>query len=297
MAWLDEAIERLMARPVCGYRLRGSAERSSRRRWRPWRCWPPTAAARRRRRWIGSSACSPPDGSLGIDAQRASTLLADGLGHPGLEHGRSREDLRRQGRVVGRGQAGSRRGRFPRADARRQRRGDQEQLLVGHDTTLQGWPWVVGTHSWVEPTAINVLALRSAGQAGHPRCREAVKLLLDRQLPEGGWNYGNTTVLGHVLRPQVQPTGLALAALAGETDVRSKVQRFARLSPVACSRGARRRPRSVMRCWGWPGTAFGRSAADAVACVGVAADRRGPRLALRRGPVGPGGKTVVGRIS
>ena len=105
-----------------------------------------------------------------------------------------------------------------------QRNGDQEQRLVGHDTTLQGWPWVVGTHSWVEPTAINVLALRSAGQAGHPRCREAVKLLLDRQLPEGGWNYGNTTVLGHVLRPQVQPTGLALAALAGETDVRSKVQ-------------------------------------------------------------------------
>ena len=83
---------------------------------------------------------------------------------------------------------------------------------------------MAGTHSWVEPTAINVLALRSAGQAGHPRCREAVKLLLDRQLPQGGWNYGNTTVLGHVLLPQVQPTGLALAALAGETDARSKVQ-------------------------------------------------------------------------
>ena len=104
-------------------------------------------------------------------------------------------------------------------------RGDAAQRFVGHDTTLQGWPWVVGTHSWVEPTAINLLALRSAGQAGHPRCREAVKLLLDRQLPAGGWNYGNTTVLGHVLRPQVQPTGLALAALAGETDIRPKVLR------------------------------------------------------------------------
>ena len=104
-------------------------------------------------------------------------------------------------------------------------RADAAQQFVGHDTTLQGWPWVVGTHSWVEPTAISMFALRSAGESGHPRCREAVKLLLDRQLPAGGWNYGNTTVLGHVLRAHVQPTGLALAALADETDIRPKVLR------------------------------------------------------------------------
>ena len=85
-----------------------------------------------------------------------------------------------------------------------------------HDTTLGGWPWVTGTHSWVEPTACAVLALRAAGHAAHPRTREGVTLLLDRALPDGGWNYGNRRVLEHVLRPFPATTGLALAALAGE---------------------------------------------------------------------------------
>ena len=87
-----------------------------------------------------------------------------------------------------------------------------------HDTALQGWSWVEGTHSWVEPTAINLWALKTSGRADHPRSREAVRLLLDRMLPSGGWNYGNTAVLGTTLRPHVQPTGLALAALAGEEE-------------------------------------------------------------------------------
>lgn len=90
------------------------------------------------------------------------------------------------------------------------------ESFVGHDSTLIGWPWVVGTHSWVEPTALAVLALRDAGLDEHPRYREAIRLLLDRQLPGGGWNYGNTIVLGQELPPHVQPTGIALTALAGE---------------------------------------------------------------------------------
>src|SRR5215475_7566811 len=28
----------------------------------------------------------------------------------------------------------------------------------GHDTFLRGWPWVAGTHSWIEPTALAVMA-------------------------------------------------------------------------------------------------------------------------------------------
>jgi hypothetical protein len=38
-------------------------------------------------------------------------------------------------------------------------------------------------------------------------------MLLDRQLPGGGWNYGNTTVFGRHLYAQPDQTGLALAAL------------------------------------------------------------------------------------
>jgi hypothetical protein len=85
-----------------------------------------------------------------------------------------------------------------------------------HDTTLVAWPWVVGTHAWVEPTALGVLALKAAGHSRHPRTREAVRLLLDRQLPSGGCNYGNTRVLGQQLRPHLLPTGLAMLALNGE---------------------------------------------------------------------------------
>ena len=94
---------------------------------------------------------------------------------------------------------------------------------MGHDSTLVGWPWVDGTHSWLEPTAWGLLALRASGQGDHPRAREAARLLLDRRLPDGGWNYGNTQVLGRDLRPQVAPTGLALLALLGEPEAQGRL--------------------------------------------------------------------------
>jgi hypothetical protein len=85
---------------------------------------------------------------------------------------------------------------------------------IGHDTLLVGWPWVLGTHSWVEPTAFAVLALRHAGLANHPRTQEACRLLADRWLPEGGANYGNTFVLGQQLRPHVLPSALSGLAMS-----------------------------------------------------------------------------------
>jgi hypothetical protein len=97
--------------------------------------------------------------------------------------------------------------------------------LIGHDTTLVGWPWVLGTHSWLEPTAYAVLALRAAGHAEHPRTREAVRLLVDRLLPAGGCNYGNTIVMGQELLPHVQPTGLVMLALAGEQLDDARIER------------------------------------------------------------------------
>ncbi len=94
-----------------------------------------------------------------------------------------------------------------------------------HDTTLVGWPWVEGTHSWCEPTALCVLALKSTGHGEHARTREAVRLLIDRLLPQGGCNYGNTVVLGQTLRPHLQPTGLVMMALADELDESGRIQR------------------------------------------------------------------------
>lgn len=86
---------------------------------------------------------------------------------------------------------------------------------VSHNTTLVGWPWVEGTHSWLEPTAMCYLALRAASMQAHPRGPEAVRLMIDRLLPDGGCNYGNTFVLGQTLRPHIQPTGIVMLALAG----------------------------------------------------------------------------------
>lgn len=88
--------------------------------------------------------------------------------------------------------------------------------IYGHDVTLQGWPWVGGTHSWIEPTAYAILALRALGDSDHARVREGVKLILDRMIPTGGCNYGNKVILGNTLRPFPATTGVALAALAGE---------------------------------------------------------------------------------
>jgi hypothetical protein len=85
----------------------------------------------------------------------------------------------------------------------------------GHDTSLKGWPWIADTHSWVEPTALAVLALRITGRGEHARVKEAIRLLLDRQLPGGGWNYGNTSTFGRELLPFPESTGLALNALRG----------------------------------------------------------------------------------
>jgi len=87
-----------------------------------------------------------------------------------------------------------------------------------HDSLLKGWPWVDETHSWVEPTATGMVALKVAGHGHHHRVKEAVRMLLDRQLPHGGWNYGNTLVFGKELHPMPESTGAALAGLAGMVE-------------------------------------------------------------------------------
>jgi hypothetical protein len=85
---------------------------------------------------------------------------------------------------------------------------------MGHNASLVGWPWVAGTHSWVEPTAMALMALAREGKSAHPRATEGVRVLLDRAIPGGGWNLGNPVVFGTTLRPLPGPTGLALLALA-----------------------------------------------------------------------------------
>jgi hypothetical protein len=93
----------------------------------------------------------------------------------------------------------------------------------GHNSELVGWAYAEQTHSWVEPTSLAVLALKAAGKARDPAAREGIAMLIDRQLPGGGHNYGNTYVMGQLIRPHVQPTGLALLALHGEADLSGRL--------------------------------------------------------------------------
>ncbi|TWT76855.1 hypothetical protein Pla123a_22780 [Posidoniimonas polymericola] len=96
----------------------------------------------------------------------------------------------------------------------------ERKRQIGHDTTIVGWSWAADTHSWLEPTAFFVKALTRIGYGDHPRVQDGVRLLVDRLLPAGGANYGNTIVLGQELLAHVQPTGIALWALA-ETPAQS----------------------------------------------------------------------------
>ncbi|MDA1052833.1 MAG: hypothetical protein O3C40_20460 [Planctomycetota bacterium] len=131
---------------------------------------------------------------------------------------------------------------------------------IGHNTQLIAWPWIEGTHSWIEPTALHVRALKAAGYNEHARTREAIELLVDRQLPSGGCNYGNTEVLGQALLPHVQPTGLAMLALSGESDERGRINRS--LAYLKQSLSARTTTASL--CWGLLGlSAHGRRPAAA----------------------------------
>jgi hypothetical protein len=102
-----------------------------------------------------------------------------------------------------------------------------EDGVVAHDTTIRGWPWVEGTHSWVEPSSLGLLAIGRDRGVSHARCSDSVRLLIDRQIESGGWNYGNRAVFGQMLRPQPAPTGLALLALARAGASRSAIERSA----------------------------------------------------------------------
>lgn len=209
MAWIEEALDTLAAQPDCGYQP-GAKPATE----------PSTLAALALVGHGRMEAARPvaefltgiqaSDGSLGVrateDTPRWPTSLAL-LAWLALDATRYRDQIKlatnwalsHEGeRLSGQGHS-------------------------GHNSFLAAWPWVDGTHSWVEPSALFVIALKAHGLWQHARTREAVEMLVDRLLPGGGSNYGNTVVLGQLLRPHVQPSGVAMVALAGEADSPSRI--------------------------------------------------------------------------
>jgi hypothetical protein len=91
---------------------------------------------------------------------------------------------------------------------------------VRFDPRKYGWPWVPDTVSWVLPTSMALITLERAKRRGwicgrevEDRLRLGAEMLLDRACPEGGWNADNAVVYGVPLRPHIDATALALAAL------------------------------------------------------------------------------------
>jgi hypothetical protein len=159
--------------------------------------------------WLAS--IQGPDGALGISATQAAPGWTTPLGLLLWQALASHEARRRQAVAW-----------LLKQEGRRMPPSDDPDRIVGHDTMLVGWPWVGRTHSWLEPTALAVLALRRAGMGEHPRVVEGYRLIHDRAIVTGGWNYGNKSAFGHALRPQPAPTGLALLALA-QHDARTAI--------------------------------------------------------------------------
>lgn len=99
---------------------------------------------------------------------------------------------------------------------------DADKAPSSTNSELPGWSWYPGTFGWIEPTAMGLLSLRCLGMGDHPRAIEAMALLLDRQHVDGGWNYGNSAVLGTELESYVPTTAWAIMALpAGEPTRRA----------------------------------------------------------------------------
>jgi hypothetical protein len=88
---------------------------------------------------------------------------------------------------------------------------------IRQDNSLQAWPWIDGTFSWVEPTALALLLIKKcrSGLPGSAAERIAVgeRMLIDRVCTGGGWNYGGSNVFGQDLFPYVPTTAWGVLAL------------------------------------------------------------------------------------
>jgi Prenyltransferase and squalene oxidase repeat len=84
-----------------------------------------------------------------------------------------------------------------------------------YDASIPGWSWTPGATAWVEPTALFILALIKAGVAPtNARILAGAKLLMDRKVPSGGWNFGNPFSKSYELPATPLSTAIALTALA-----------------------------------------------------------------------------------
>jgi hypothetical protein len=89
---------------------------------------------------------------------------------------------------------------------------------------------MTGTFSWIEPTSYAIIALVRGWPGGPPatarsRIDEGRRMILDRECPGGGWNFGNKEVLGVAMEPYPDSTAIALLALAASGEDHGAAER------------------------------------------------------------------------
>ena len=111
---------------------------------------------------------------------------------------------------------------------------------IRQNNSLQAWPWIDGTFSWVEPTALALLLLKKCRGGLPPSAAERIavgeRMLIDRVCAGGGWNYGGSNVFGQDLFPYVPTTAWGLLALQDRPQEPAVVRSLARLRQDATHR-------------------------------------------------------------
>jgi hypothetical protein len=141
------------------------------------------------------------------------------------------------------------------------------------DNSLQAWPWVPETFSWVEPTAWSVLALKKCDRspAAEQRITEGERLLLDRACSSGGWNFGNSKVYDSDLPPYVPTTAIALLALQDRpatAPLDAALRFLEREAPVESSSMALALAALALAAWGRTQPALSRALEQQLATTG-----------------------------
>jgi hypothetical protein len=87
-------------------------------------------------------------------------------------------------------------------------------------TAVQGpaskcWPWLPGEATWIEPTALSILALGAAEKTDEiqNRMEAGVHYFQERRCPGGGWDVGNPPMFGSTAPARTQTTACVLLSL------------------------------------------------------------------------------------
>lgn len=95
-------------------------------------------------------------------------------------------------------------------------------LMVWHGPAYdypRGWPWMAKTFHWVEPTCLALLAIHTAPSPGAKilqAAEQARAYLSDITCIDGGWNYGNRSVLGFAVPPMAVNTCQGILAFQAQ---------------------------------------------------------------------------------